>query len=158
LFWDKNYSAFFEEEKLFVQMPKPLIKAKFEAPYPGTLVDVTVPHFLVYDQNLDNRPMDKQVFSNRYHSNFGAEGSNISFYKKEGEKIFLRTCERGVEEETLSCGSASVALASLFNENVLEIVYKLGQTAKIIKKESHYFLSGKTKKVFTGEFFLAHFS
>lgn len=151
-FWHQKFQAFFEGNKLFVEMPTPYPIKQLQEPYKGVLVDIGVPHFFSVHEDLKNLQMDATVFLNRFHKNFGKEGSNISFYYKKEQNIFLRTCERGVEEETNSCGSAAVALASLFKEDFLEFTYKLGAKAYVKKIKGQYFLSGQTKEVFKGTF------
>jgi diaminopimelate epimerase len=149
-FWDKTFQAFFEEDKLYVEMPTPTKIKELKEPYKGVLVNVSVPHFFSYAEDLENLIIDEKIFKDRFHPNFGIEGSNISFFKKEGEKVFLRTCERGVEEETNSCGSAAVAISCLFEENFLEFNYKLGAKAYLKKIGDKYFLSGSARQVFSG--------
>jgi diaminopimelate epimerase len=53
----------------------------------------------------------------RYHSRFSPEGTNVNFIKIEGDKVLIRTYERGVENETLACGTGSVASAIFVYEN-----------------------------------------
>lgn len=149
-FWDKTFQAFFQGDRLYIEMPTPEIIKDLNEPYQGVLVSVSIPHFFSYCEDLENLLIDEKVFTYRFHPNFGTEGSNISFFKKEGEKVFLRTCERGVEEETNSCGSAAVALSCLFEENFLEFNYKLGAKAYVKKIEGKYFLSGQARQVFSG--------
>lgn len=52
----------------------------------------------------------------RYHKNFNPDGVNVSFVQKVDERRFkIRTYERGVEGETLACGSGSISAAIVLN-------------------------------------------
>src|SRR5215472_3848427 len=57
----------------------------------------------------------------RYHEMFSPKGANVNFIEKRGDwKIAVRTYERGVENETLACGTGVVASAIIFaaSENI----------------------------------------
>ena len=47
----------------------------------------------------------------RHHSDFAPKGTNVNFAQVKGQEIWLRTFERGVEGETLACGTGAVATA-----------------------------------------------
>ncbi len=47
----------------------------------------------------------------RHHARFAPSGTNVDFLQREGERIAIRTYERGVEDETLACGTGAVASA-----------------------------------------------
>ncbi|MCS7052441.1 MAG: diaminopimelate epimerase [Ignavibacterium sp.] len=53
----------------------------------------------------------------RFHPDFSPEGTNVNFYKQNENEIILRTYERGVENETLACGTGSVATAIISHLN-----------------------------------------
>ncbi len=53
-------------------------------------------------------PLGKEI---RYHKDFAPAGTNVNFINIAHEKLYIRTYERGVEDETLACGTGSVASA-----------------------------------------------
>jgi len=80
-----------------------------------------VPHVVVWVSDL--RAVDVQKIGSliRYHQSFAPKGANANFVEKRGEReISIRTYERGVEAETLACGTGVVASALVFSatENV----------------------------------------
>ena len=75
-----------------------------------------VPHVIVSVSNL--RAVDVQKIGSliRYHQSFAPKGANANFVEKRGEReISIRTYERGVEAETLACGTGVVASALVFS-------------------------------------------
>lgn len=104
----------------------------------------------------------------RYHKNFLPDGTNVNFIKMLERKILIRTYERGVENETLACGTGSVAsaiIASLFfnieppvilltrggNELVVNFMVERNNILNLS-------LSGPAKIIFTGNFLFNAFS
>ena len=68
------------------------------------------PHHLEFVTDLSVIDVKKEGAKLRYSSNYARNGSNINFVEKINSKTFsLRTYERGVEDETLSCGTGAVA-------------------------------------------------
>jgi diaminopimelate epimerase len=52
----------------------------------------------------------------RRHKKFAPKGANVNFLEKRGpQRIAIRTFERGVEDETLACGTGVVASALIFS-------------------------------------------
>ena len=70
------------------------------------------PHYVKFVKNIETIDVKKKGAVIRYSGAFGKKGINVNFvspYKKDG--IYVRTYERGVEDETLSCGTGMVASA-----------------------------------------------
>lgn len=73
-------------------------------------VNTGVPHAVIFVDDLDFDIIEPARFI-RFHEVF-PEGINVNFAKVESRsKVFVRTYERGVEDETLSCGTGSCAVA-----------------------------------------------
>src|SRR6202043_3712086 len=63
----------------------------------------------------DDIDVRKEGSAIRYHKMFSPRGANVNFIEKHGpKKIAIRTYERGVEDETLACGTGIVASALIF--------------------------------------------
>ena len=73
------------------------------------------PHFVTFASNLKKLDVKKAGSAIRYNDQFKEEGININFLEITGDKIFIRTYERGVEDETLSCGTGVTASAIIIS-------------------------------------------
>ena len=69
------------------------------------------PHYVTYVQNIDDINIVQQGREIRYSKTFEQQGINVNFVEKREASIFVRTYERGVEDETLSCGTGVTASA-----------------------------------------------
>ena len=78
----------------------------------GHAIDAGVPHFVVWTDPVDAAPLGSWGPAVRSHPEFGAAGSNLDLvaWRADGA-LALRTWERGVEGETLACGSGALAAA-----------------------------------------------
>lgn len=73
-----------------------------------------VPHACLFVKNLERADVRRIGRAIRFHPAFGREGTNVNFVEVLGRRrIATRTYERGVEDETLSCGSGAIAAAVL---------------------------------------------
>lgn len=69
------------------------------------------PHYVTYVQNIDNINVVEKGRKIRYNKTFKQHGINVNFVEKKEKNIYVRTYERGVENETLSCGTGVTASA-----------------------------------------------
>jgi diaminopimelate epimerase len=78
----------------------------------GRWVVAGVPHFVVFVPDVSVAPLDLWGPLVRRHPSFGEPGTNLDLAARHGSgALSIRTFERGVEGETLSCGSGAVAAA-----------------------------------------------
>ena len=83
-----------------------------EANVTGHFVRVGVPHLVVPVDDLEAAPVTEWGRLLRFHQMFQPAGANVNFVRFTGpENLSIRTYERGVEDETLACGTGSVAAA-----------------------------------------------
>ena len=74
-----------------------------------------VPHVVIPVPQINDVDVRKEGSAIRYHKMFSTRGANVNFVEKRGAKeIAIRTYERGVEDETLACGTGIVASALIF--------------------------------------------
>ena len=81
-----------------------------EGTHEGYFVDTGSPHFVIICHDVDKVDVNSIGAGLRHHAAFEPAGTNVDFVSMNGEDaIRLRTYERGVENETLACGTGSVA-------------------------------------------------
>lgn len=74
-------------------------------------IDTGSPHVIFQVDDVNGIDVVQQGRSIRYSETYRAEGVNVNFMSLKDGQVRLRTYERGVEAETLSCGSGAVAAA-----------------------------------------------
>lgn len=78
----------------------------------GRLVKPGVPHFVVPVERVEWVPVREWGAALRHHPRFEPRGANVDFVARLGPgRVAMRTYERGVEDETLACGSGAMATA-----------------------------------------------
>jgi diaminopimelate epimerase len=69
------------------------------------------PHYVRFVNDLQHLNIKEAGRAIRYNDRFKEEGINVNFLENKDEQIFIRTYERGVEDETYSCGTGVTAAA-----------------------------------------------
>ncbi len=126
-------------------------------------VDTGSPHHIEMVDSLKEFDVDGIGKKIRHSVLYGAEGSNINFVVQTGPNAFeMRTYERGVEAETLSCGTGATAVAIAMNafektRGARILIDTLGGKLEVSYDENagkftNVFLKGEAKFVFKGDF------
>ena len=98
----------------------------------GKVVDTGSPHIVIYNEKIDSIDVDFEGQHIRNSNIFKKNGINVTFTNIKKNKIFIRTYERGVESETLSCGTGAVAAVlcsfdeGLISENNVDVFTRGG--------------------------------
>jgi diaminopimelate epimerase len=119
------------------------------------------PHYVIFTGNVDQLDVLKAGREVRYGEKYSENGINVNFVERLSDGIRIRTYERGVENETLACGTGSVAAALCMvagngsgrknirvetRGGILEVNFmKTGESSF-----SDIWLTGPVKKVFHG--------
>ncbi len=126
------------------------------------ILDTGSPHYVIFVEDLDDIKVVENAQMIRYSKRFRKEGINVNFVEKSDSGLAIATYERGVEGETLSCGTgvtAAAIAASTFNGQIAEIqvdVKAKGGNLKVrfekIRQNQfkNIWLCGKAELVFEG--------
>lgn len=141
-------------------------KIDFEIPVDGTpllasFINTGVPHVVSYVTDIETCDVFRLGRIIRYHEHFRPAGTNANFVKVEdSHTIIVRTYERGVEDETLACGTGAVASALVSSlkglvESPVTVKVRSGESLKIHFHKAHnsftdIYLEGKAKVIYEG--------
>jgi diaminopimelate epimerase len=125
-------------------------------------IDTGSPHYVTFRDDISNIDVYKRGKEIRNSGVFAPKGTNVNFVEIQGEKLFVRTYERGVEDETLACGTgvtAAAISASFYTDNdknSYDIITKGGNLKVSFKKQNDntftdIWLTGSATFVFKGE-------
>ena len=119
------------------------------------------PHHVTFVSDVKEYPIVEKGAAIRNGSIYGPKGgTNVNFVSSiDKNTIHVRTYERGVEDETFSCGTGVTACAIVASlddyQSPVKIITKGGDLSVSFKKEetcfSNVWLCGPAKKVFVGE-------
>ncbi len=164
-------SAEIRDQWVKINMPDPL---DFRADYPLDLddgpvtvssVNTGVPHVLIPVKNLDALDAVDLVVRGkeiRFHQAYAPEGTNVNYVTPVADNgIFIRTYERGVEDETLACGTGAIAAALVTarhsgTDSPISVTTQSGGTLAIHFQEgegafSNIYLEGDARMIYQGE-------
>ncbi len=124
-------------------------------------LDTGSPHYVEFVKDVENLDVIKKGKKVRHDESINLGGTNVNFVEIQKDTLFVRTFERGVEDETLSCGTGVVASAiATYIQGITKTEYKiktLGGNLKVrfnINKETgvieNVWLSGPAVLVFKG--------
>ena len=86
----------------------------FEVSDKHYFINTGSPHYIEYIDELDEFNLIEEARRIRYNERFKNEGTNVNFIVENKKGIAMRTYERGVEDETFSCGTGVTAAALSF--------------------------------------------
>ena len=118
------------------------------------------PHELVWVADPDSVPIMEEGPRRRYAEKHAPGGTNVNFLCVVSGVVYMRTYERGVEAETLSCGTGVVAAAiSAMDRNEVDVPVQVHTSGGVLQVDaerngagefSSVRLTGPVKEVFTG--------
>ena len=153
-----------------VEMVKPTgLKKNAEIQVEGhrlhySFLNTGVQHVVIFVEGLSKVNVEELGRAIRYHKNFQPKGTNVNFVEVKNEKeIHVRTYERGVEKETLACGTGSTASAILssllgYTRPPVRVKTSGGEVLNVDfkmegDKMTQVTLEGEAKRVYEGKFF-----
>ena len=153
-----HYATIFDDGMVSLQM-KDVEAIKITPEY--VFLDTGSPHHILLVEELESLDVKKVGSIIRNSDLYGKAGSNINFVEQRSDGVFaIRTYERGVEDETLSCGTGATAVAIAMkaigktNLNTVQIFVEGGKLEvsfiPLDLKFTEVFLKGPTTFVFGG--------
>lgn len=108
LTYDGKHEALILNDLIYLQMSD---VTGFSIKNGGYSINTGSPHYVRFIKNLKNFDVYTEGKKIRWSDEFAPDGTNVNFVEVFKNRIFVRTFERGVENETLSCGTGVTASA-----------------------------------------------
>jgi diaminopimelate epimerase len=160
-------SAELKGDLVTLRMTEPTdLRLNVDLPMPGEnktvhFINSGVPHVVIPVAKVDDADVRREGAAIRYHKMFSPNGTNVNLIEKRGpNKIAIRTYERGVEDETLACGTGIVAGALIFAasedcEGPVTVLARGGDELQVSFEKTRYqfrnvTLTGPAEFVFEG--------
>lgn len=161
------------------EIKKSKVKTQFQNPYDIELnfsldmskekkltvnyVNTGVPHVVFFTDDVSEENVVNLGKKVRYHEKFQPEGTNVNFVEiLDEENVKIRTYERGVEDETLACGTGAVASAVIGSSlnlirQPVNLKTKSGDSLTVFLKKHDseirdVYIEGKVKKILKGRY------
>ncbi|MBN2586151.1 MAG: hypothetical protein JXR55_02560, partial [Candidatus Fermentibacteraceae bacterium] len=120
-----------------------------------SFVDTGVPHAVVMADEPDTPDFITTAPLLRRHEAFGAAGANVDYLWRGDSVMRIRTWERGVEGETLACGTGAVACAICARDLLgaqlpLELRVQSGKILTVGMDGNGWWLQGEAREVYSG--------
>ena len=121
-------------------------------------LDTGSPHYVEFVEKVAEIDVVKEGRNTRQSERFSPDGTNVNFVELSDGRMFVRTYERGVEDETLSCGTgvtASAIAAFLESGKMGQNIHTTGGdfSVKFENNKNHFsniWLRGPAKQIFQG--------
>ncbi|WP_248723435.1 diaminopimelate epimerase [Seonamhaeicola sp. ML3] len=124
-------------------------------------LDTGSPHHVQFEEQIEDFDIKTLGANIRYGAPYNEAGSNVNFVKKLNDNTYrVRTYERGVEDETLSCGTGVTAVAIAMHatkqthDNLINLNVEGGELKVSFEEENgtykNVWLVGPAKFVFKG--------
>lgn len=139
-------TAVFEPNIVETELTEPkIIMEKFkENGFEWLLIDTGVPHLVA---ECGKGFFDKEMAREMRHK----YNANVNFYHYEDERLYVRTFERGVEDETLACGTGMAAcaysVAQISDSEKFLVLPKSNENITIKVKKNQILFKGELKRV-----------
>ena len=133
----------------------------------ASFINTGVPHTVIYVNDIEKADVENIGRDVRNHKEFMPSGTNVNFVQvKDSHTLLVRTYERGVEAETLACGTGATASAVVSGIKklvvppvdcitrggyTLSVTYKLNDSGDLISPVDNVFLEGPADIAFSGE-------
>ena len=138
LFWEEPYSMQGKEKKLYG-------------------VDTGVPHAVLFEEDVSGVDVEKWGREIRHHEKFAPRGVNVNFVQRsEKGELLVRTYERGVEGETLACGTGIAASAFVASKlyglkSPIQVVAASKEILEVTLLDKEIEVKGPAVLVYNGE-------
>jgi len=160
-------SAQVKNDRVKIKMPDPVdLKTNYNlelenGPLSLSSVNTGVPHVVVTADNLDDVEVVRLGREIRFHDRYAPAGTNVNFIcVGNDDTISIRTYERGVEDETLACGTGSIAAAIVMHykskgKSPVKVITRGGGCLYIYFEEDNgkfysVFLEGDARVIYKG--------